>query len=105
MIPIHSETDYYYNILANNIFDIIARTEFGRGNDSYSNEKISEVVSRYFEDVISDFGVWHSFVNVCHQLYGRYLPFYEINEEGYCPDEINEEDIRLIVKWSSGQPY
>ena len=30
MIPIHSETDYYYNILANNIFDIIARTEFGR---------------------------------------------------------------------------
>jgi hypothetical protein len=52
--------------------------------------------------VISDFGLWKAFVTTHKNLYGRYLPFYEVDEANYCTDEINLYDIQLLL-WMNGQ--
>lgn len=42
IVPIHSESDYYYN-LSKKILDVIWRTKFGQMNDPSINEKFGVV--------------------------------------------------------------
>ncbi len=56
-------------------------------------------VTLYFEDIICDCGIWRSFVEKHHELYGRWLPFYDIIGEYYA-DEPHLEDIALLL-WDS----
>lgn len=54
-------------------------------------------LAHYLEDVISDFGLWAAFTSKHRELYGKYLPFYTIDEENYYCDEINPEDVRFLI--------
>lgn len=54
----------------------------------------------YFEDVIADVGIWRSFVETMRKMYGKPLPFYQVDEKNYYSDEPNYEDVRLLL-WLS----
>ena len=65
-----------------------------------SPEKIVEIactIALYMEDIVGELGIWQSFITLHKQLYGRYLPFFEVNEETYFINEPNIEDIQFLV--------
>jgi hypothetical protein len=53
-------------------------------------------MSAYFEDVISQLNIWKSFINEHKRLYGKYLPFYQVDDH-YYDDEVNLEDTTFLV--------
>ena len=53
-------------------------------------------ITGWFEDVISQNGIWQAFSNECEQMYGKKLPFYPL-DDNYYPDEINQEDIQFLL--------
>ncbi len=99
-----SESDTYYLGLSNKIHAIIESMRVDEIISDKSTRDISIKVTCYFEDVISGFGLWKAFVNIHLKMYGKYLPFYEINEADYYDDEINLEDVSFLV-WSELQRY
>ena len=67
-----------------------------------SEEKLKRMAIKltlYFEDMVSEIGLWHSFVRKHQQLYGKPLPFYHV-EKNYTPDEPHIEDIQFLL-WDS----
>lgn len=60
-------------------------------------KKIAVNVVMYFEDIVSGTGIWNGFTDKVKELYGRRLPFYDVDENNYFQDEPNFEDIKLIV--------
>lgn len=54
-------------------------------------------IALYFEDVISDVGLWRSFTDRIKEMYGRRLPFFDVDEENYFQDEPNLDDVKLLV--------
>ena len=49
----------------------------------------------YLEDIVSQTGLWTSFVGRHYQLYGKYLPFFDM--EGYQPGKINLSDLQFLI--------
>jgi len=49
----------------------------------------------YLEDVVGQTGMWTSFINEHHKLYGKYLPFYDM--AGYEHGKINLADIQFLI--------
>jgi len=49
----------------------------------------------YLEDTVSQTGMWTSFINEHHRLYGKYLPFYDV--DGYEHGKINQPDIQFLI--------
>lgn len=60
-------------------------------------KEIAVYVALYFEDVVADAGIWRSFTERIKELYGRQLPFYDVDAASYFPDEPNEEDVKLLI--------
>ncbi|MCM1004785.1 MAG: DUF3843 family protein [Prevotella sp.] len=50
----------------------------------------------YYQDIISDAGLWRSFIDQCKQRYGNYVPFHKDNEE-YILYELNLADVEFVV--------
>lgn len=50
----------------------------------------------YYQDIISDAGVWRAFINLCKKMYGNYVPFHKDNEE-YIVYELNRADVEFVV--------
>ncbi len=50
----------------------------------------------YYQDIISDAGVWRSFINECKRLYGNYVPFHQDSED-YTLYELNLADVEFVV--------
>ena len=59
-------------------------------------EAITLNLTLYLEDVISEAGIWRGFVEKTHQLYGKYLPFYDL-DDNYMLDEPNLQDVAFII--------
>ena len=55
------------------------------------------VLTMYTEDVVADLGIWRGFTDKMKSLYGRYLPFYDIDETTYLRDEPNVEDVTYLL--------
>lgn len=54
-------------------------------------------ITQYFEDVVSDFGLWRSFTNWHKENYGKFIPFYHYEEDKYYQDEPHIQDCMLII--------
>lgn len=59
-------------------------------------EAITLNLTLYLEDVISEAGIWRGFVEKMHQMYGKYLPFYDLDDD-YLLDEPNLQDVTFII--------
>ncbi|MDR0939613.1 MAG: DUF3843 family protein [Mediterranea sp.] len=98
--PIGEEyaSDFYYTKIANEVFSRMRPDPVLAGMyTDYAMRETAMRVSLYFEDVISDFGIWRSFVTKHRELYGKSLPFFEVDEADYYTNEIHREDIQLLL--------
>lgn len=96
-------TDQYYLDLANDILKIWDQAAINFRINSNIRQTISCYITAYFEDVISQEGLWRAFITKNKELYGKYLPFYSLSSD-YFEDEINCEDIAFLL-WLNIQLY
>ena len=92
------EVDYYYTDIANRIYQILHKC---LQDDEDWEEKAAFTLAAWFEDIISQTGIWQTFTEECENTHGTRLPFYPIGKD-YYPDEVNIEDIRFLL-WHSLQ--
>lgn len=57
----------------------------------------AKCIAAYYEDTISNLGIWQVVRNIYKRQYGNILPFYEVDEDDYFSDDINIQDLRLII--------
>lgn len=102
--------DRYYCDIVNKLMKVIYEFDIMAG-DPMAEEGVYDqaaiFIGAWFEDVISQTGVWQVFTSQCEKRYGSKLPFYELDDEYYC-DEVNVEDIRFILwhcfqSWNMGE--
>lgn len=99
-----TSTDKYYLDIANNLLKESETSEFGRDLPEAVLKRISLCITGYFQDIISDAGVFRSFVNANRELYGWSIPFHETGES-YIDYELNKEDVRFLVWYSLAMEY
>lgn len=97
LLPKAYSTDFYYLKVAQRLYDVIRFTPFGKDGGEFLCIQMALTSTYYLEDVISDLGLWRSFVTRHKKLYGKYLPFYDTGEEEYFPDEIHYDDVRFLI--------
>lgn len=94
-------TDSYFVEMANRLYRACPPCDIPQE----FKKKLCLYTAAYFEDIISDLGLWKAFTTRHIELYDSALPFYTVGPD-YIKDEINEEDIRFII-WNTLQkaPY
>lgn len=95
-----NEVDIYYWNLSNKINKVLHTHSILLDKQLVNDglyEETAIFIAAWFEDVISQTGIWQVFTSQCLKRYGSRLPFYKIGEEDYYADEINKEDIRFIL--------
>lgn len=95
--------DSYYTGIANRIYDIMIQTELANSFEGEETKQISIRLAAYFEDVISNLGIWRAFITTYKELYDKYVPFYTPDDH-YYDDEVNREDVRFLL-WHFTQQY
>lgn len=91
-----TQSDMDYALVGNKILKRVQQYQFM----DLDLEAVREIVLRltlYFEDVVSDLGIWRSFTSWCREHYGRYLPFYVVDDSEYHQDEPHLQDCMLIT--------
>lgn len=58
----------------------------------------------YFQDILTDSGIWRSFIECHNKMYGKWLPFYPTGDD-YIPHELNREDVRFLVWYTLCMNY
>ena len=95
--------DSYYTTIANRIYDILVQTELINSFEGDEAKQLCIRMAAYFEDVISELGIWRAYITTAKELYGKYLPFYTPDDH-YYDDEANLEDVRFLL-WHFTQQY
>lgn len=91
------ETDLYYANLADKVFALLEDSDYAKllrnkGDMIY----VSLCITAWFEDVISQLGIWKAFSTECKRRYGTYIPFY--GTDGiYNQDEPNLADVKFLL--------
>lgn len=89
--------DIYYTGIANRIYDILKETKLCNVFDTpHSLRTVVMSITGWFEDVISQNGIWQAFTSECERTYGSKLPFFETGDDYYA-DEINQVDIQFLL--------
>jgi hypothetical protein len=96
LLCISSSSDFYYSKLMKRLYDTLKVAPICEPVKDDLVE-ISWILAHYFEDVVSGFGLWRAFTNLHKQYYGRFLPFFDVDESDYYQDEMNFADIQLII--------
>ena len=92
-----NSVDQYYVGIANEIHKRLYSSTIADAFEEEENIRYTSLcLAAWFEDVISQTGIWQAFTAECRKRYGAYLPFYLIKGD-YFPDEINLEDIRFLL--------
>ena len=91
-----SATDTDYVRIANTVFDMLHYVSFSAQRTDEEMKRMAIKLTLYFEDIVSEIGLWRSFVHLHQSLYGKPLPFY-YTDMGYTEDEPNIYDIQLLL--------
>lgn len=97
--PAYPETkvsDPYYHAVANHLLELWEKNDCFQELQESLIKRIAVNITSYFQDIISDAGIWRSFVNANRTLYGYSVPFHNTGEE-YVDYELNIEDLRFLV--------
>ncbi|MFR9546826.1 MAG: DUF3843 family protein [Rikenellaceae bacterium] len=90
-------SDSYYTKIANRVLVALESTQFDEVLDKDKTRRVALALTSWFEDVMSDLGIWRTFTAECKRRYGSYLPFYDTSEDNYFPDEINLADVQFLL--------
>lgn len=91
-------TDSYYLRLCNKVRQFFAGRNFMILSQYLNKEQISALacfLTSWFEDVISESGLWKAFINMHEKQYGNKLPFYDTTD--YVEGEINQQDVAFLT--------
>ncbi len=92
------ETDFYYTKIANKVYETLMYSKLANAFPTDANMRYTSLcLTAWFEDVISQTNIWHTFTAECKKNYGYYLPFFELTEDNYVPEEINVQDVRYLL--------
>lgn len=91
------EIDIYYVKVANNIAECLVGM-VGERYPEHSLRGIAIYLTLWFQDVISQTGIWEAFTEECRKRYGQPVPFMTPEEEKeYYPGEVNPEELRFLL--------
>jgi len=94
--PKVADSDKYYLQLAAELDSALETAKLDIYLTSDDKRAIVLTAIGYFQDVVSDCGIWRSFISIHKSFYGKPLPFYNLPEE-YCESELNKEDLQFLV--------
>jgi hypothetical protein len=97
-LNISTDSDKYYVNLANRIIKALKNDKVVSTADmSPFAIKYSAMLSTlYFEDIVSQTGLFNSFRKIHTRMYGKKLPFIEISDD-YEDYDVNPEDIQFLI--------
>lgn len=97
-----ARTDFYYTTLANKACESISNRMDGIYEEDVlylspeERKELSCMLLCYFEDIISQAGMFAALVRIHEEHFGTPLPFFRITED-YVKGEINKEDLRFCM--------
>lgn len=94
--PTLNETSPFYLSLANDLYDVVSKSELGGELSVGLYKAIALTLTNYMEDIVADAGLWRSFINANRELYGYSVPFYPTTES-YIDYELNPQDVRFLT--------
>ena len=100
-----TEAEKYYMLLATRLAK--RWDDCGRFTDLSDSERQAVVLAvvGYFQDIVTDAGIWRSFTMMHEHLYGKPLPFFP-RSENYIDYELNLDDLRFLIWYAlEGQHY
>lgn len=102
--PERTPSDRYYFRLSNRLADICRR-------EKLLTDWPENVVGRamlglvgYFQDILTDSGLFRSMIEEHRRLYGKWLPFYPADDD-YVPHELNLQDVRFMLWYTLAMNY
>ncbi len=94
-----TETDSYYLKICNDVKRVIVTNRQSFVLQRYLEDEgvnlLSCFLTSYFEDLISDTNIWNAFVRAHQRLYGKQLPFYDLDQ--YYEEEVNLQDVSFLI--------
>lgn len=96
------DTDHWYLEFANLLLSIVSDSYLYKEATKESHAQVALMLTLYLEDCVTDGGNWRQFIRWHKRNYGRYLPFYKL-DEGYFDDEVNKEDVAFLL-WGINSP-
>ena len=89
-------TDQYYTQLANRVAAILDKSLLSKAFETTDDLTETAIrITAWFEDIISNLGIWRTVNEECSKRYGKPLPFYDTDT--YFPNEPNIHDIKLLL--------
>lgn len=89
-------TDAAYARFASDLAELMEKLNIQEFKGDNLRE-LAIVLTMYYEDMISDLGIWNALTDSFQELYGRQLPFYDVDMQHYYRNEPNVEDIRFLI--------
>lgn len=93
-------SDSYYLNVANRLSEEWDKSQVNIKINEKVKGRICLYLSAYFEDVISEMGLWKAFIEKHKEFYNKWLPFYNTESEDYIINEINVADVEFILWYS-----
>lgn len=94
--PNTSETDSFYLDAANRLLVSISESRIMPDLPEGVCRKMALNLIGYLQDIVSDSGLWRSFITANRELYGFTVPFHEDTDD-YVDFELNRSDVRFLV--------
>ena len=88
-------SDHFYMTLSNDIQHEMLLIDVEDLLVGADYKHLACMLTCFFEDMISQTGIWTSFTNEHYKLYGKYLPFYDM--ERYDHDDVNLADLQFLI--------
>lgn len=92
-------TDEYYLTLANYIVNLRAEMDVFPEFPPLVIKHVALSLVSYYQDIVSDMGLWRAFVTMHRNLYGKPVPFYDESED-YIDFELNLIDVQFVIWYS-----
>lgn len=94
--PEQTETDSFYLALAERLLNDTRSEGLAAELPDAVRKRVALTLADYMQDIVSDAGLWRSFIDADRELYGWSVPFHEL-PESYIDYELNREDVRFLV--------
>lgn len=90
------QSDIYYTKLSNRIVKILEKSSLNTSLPRKESLKVAAMtIARWFEDICTGIGFWHTVNIECQRRYGKPVPFYDTKD--YIMGEPNIQDIQLLL--------
>ncbi|MCH5230252.1 MAG: DUF3843 family protein [Muribaculaceae bacterium] len=104
-MPEETETDKFYFGICNRLAEVAKERDLFPSYPEKVVERAALAMTGYYQDVVSDAGIWRSFIDECRRLYGFTVPFYSKDGDEYFDYELNQADVKFMVWYALSMNY